>query len=98
MDVEGLCALLGARVLDPGVIERGERCMTCWRPLGGVARGRVTECASCTCRALGTTPYALALAVEFGWSIKRTEEHLFRHGHPGVNPKAWSTPRSRLRR
>lgn len=98
MDVETLCAQLGASILDPGQVERGERCATCYGLLGGVPRGRTVECARCTCRAMGTTPYALALAVEFGWSVKRTEEHLARYGPPGVNPREWITPRRKWNR
>lgn len=98
MDVDTLCALLGARIIDPAEVDRGERCITCWGRIGPVPAGRRTECARCTCAALGTTPFALALAIEQGWSVKRTENHLERFGPPGVNPKAWTTPRSRWNR
>ena len=97
MRTRDIVAALGGRVVDPATLVRADVCTACSGPARGYPDGRPVVCERCICRELGTTPYALALAVEFHLSIKVCEARLERFGPPSVSPKEWLTPRSRLR-
>jgi hypothetical protein len=54
-------------------------------------------CPRCTRHELGTNEAALSLSVEFHISLHAAEVRLEKYGPPHINPKAWLTPRNRLR-
>lgn len=89
---------LGAHVVPDDGPQVAGVCMNCGRRPTGWPASQPAICGPCSAAELGTTAYALALAVEFHLSIKACEARLERFGPPHVNPREWQTPRSRWRR
>jgi hypothetical protein len=97
MRTRDIMRLLGAHLVAGGGPESPGVCTNCGRRPTGWPASKPAICAACSAAELGTTAYALALAVEFHLSIKVCEARLERFGPPSVSPKEWLTPRSRLR-
>lgn len=90
-------AVIMAAFPDARVLDDQHSCPTCGRETQPSRAGHRSTCRRCTLRELGTTQLALSLAVEFGKSLKVIDERLEKFGPPHINPKAWVTPRSKLK-
>lgn len=97
MRARDIARALGARPVDQATPPGYARCTRCSGLRLAYADGRPALCARCSCADMGTTPYKLALAVEFHLSLARVDAKLGKDGTPLTNPKAWITARSRLR-
>lgn len=91
-----LAAFPGAQLLD---IPAGSwpLCSVCGAARAANEHDHPGLCRRCTLHELGTTEAALSLSVEFHISLHAAEVRLEKYGPPHINPKAWLTPRSRLR-